>query len=609
MKRIIIAISCLLLAVGCSDSTNYVPKSAEMADFPRLFMPAGMEDDLKQNVAQEPFWSQVNDMIMAEADVMLNKPALKHNVKGRRLLAVSRDAVARVTYMSYAYRMTGDVRYAQRAEQDMLTVSGFKDWNPSHFLDVAEMTTALAIGYDWLNSYLSEQSKDSIANAIIENGLKVSLIEDNYDHWVENVNNWNQVCHTGLSLGALVVWEREPALARQILNRAVNNIRIPLANYAPDGAYAEGPNYWEYGTLFNILLIDALNSNLGTDYGLSALEGFEQSVDYASQMITPKGYLFNYGDSPMRKLGFYVAPFWFAREFDNPNTLYSFFHNMELSKHRFLPLAVIWGSSFAVDKTPAPETRMWKAEGSIPVAVMRKGYDDNAEAQYVGVKLGKAGISHAHLDMGSFFYEAYGVRWAIDLGAESYDKMENCGLDVWNKGQDSQRWLVYKHHNRQHNVCTINDAQQNVGERADFISTSQTADSLSVTGVLTDLYTPYIKAYNREVTLMDEGTLYIRDNWTTGKKFTHIDWTMMTEASASLQGDDLLLTKNGVSLLLKAKSNSSKAAKGYWSIEPYAPVYEFDSFVEGITKVVYKIDLDLKTENTLEIALSKVCQF
>ena len=32
----------------------------------------------------------------------------------------------------------------------MLEVSSFTDWYPKHFLDVAEMTTALALSYDWL---------------------------------------------------------------------------------------------------------------------------------------------------------------------------------------------------------------------------------------------------------------------------------------------------------------------------------------------------------------------------------------------------------------------------------------------------------------------------
>ena len=30
----------------------------------------------------------------------------------------------------------------------MLAIAQFADWNPSHFLDVAEMTMGMAIGYD-----------------------------------------------------------------------------------------------------------------------------------------------------------------------------------------------------------------------------------------------------------------------------------------------------------------------------------------------------------------------------------------------------------------------------------------------------------------------------
>jgi hypothetical protein len=43
--------------------------------------------------------------------------------------------------------MTNDERYAQRAEREMLAVSHFSDWNPSHFLDVGEMVMALSIAY------------------------------------------------------------------------------------------------------------------------------------------------------------------------------------------------------------------------------------------------------------------------------------------------------------------------------------------------------------------------------------------------------------------------------------------------------------------------------
>lgn len=109
-------------------------------------------------------------------------------VIGRRLLDVSRETLRRVLLLGYAYRMTGDSRYAQRAEQELLTVSAFSDWNPSHYLDVAEMTTAVAVGYDWLFDRMSDTTKESLRQAIINKGLKPSY-DTQYNGWLQKENN------------------------------------------------------------------------------------------------------------------------------------------------------------------------------------------------------------------------------------------------------------------------------------------------------------------------------------------------------------------------------------------------------------------------------------
>ena len=41
-------------------------------------------------------------------------------------------------------------------------------WSPSHFLDDAEMTTAVAIGYDWCYDYLKPAKREIIEKAILE---------------------------------------------------------------------------------------------------------------------------------------------------------------------------------------------------------------------------------------------------------------------------------------------------------------------------------------------------------------------------------------------------------------------------------------------------------
>ena len=53
---------------------------------------------------------------------------------------------------------------------EMKAVAAFPDWNPSHFLDVAEMTNALAIGYDWLYDDLTPTDRATIRAAIVEAG-------------------------------------------------------------------------------------------------------------------------------------------------------------------------------------------------------------------------------------------------------------------------------------------------------------------------------------------------------------------------------------------------------------------------------------------------------
>jgi hypothetical protein len=52
--------------------------------------------------------------------------------------------------------------------------------------------------------------------------------------------NWNQVCHSGLVVGALAIAEREPELARRIVDRAVRYVPKAGAVYAPDGSTPKG---------------------------------------------------------------------------------------------------------------------------------------------------------------------------------------------------------------------------------------------------------------------------------------------------------------------------------------------------------------------------------
>lgn len=71
------------------------------------------------------------------------------------------------------------------------------------------MTFALAMGYDWLYEKLDDPSRTEIRDAIINKGVNLPFTSK-HKGWVKATNNWGQVCHGGLTAGALAVLEDEP---------------------------------------------------------------------------------------------------------------------------------------------------------------------------------------------------------------------------------------------------------------------------------------------------------------------------------------------------------------------------------------------------------------
>lgn len=147
MKKVcIFFIGILYFVCLCAQSFKY----ENIAVHPRLLWPLGGSEAIKEAMAEYPQLASVHERILRECAAMFFQEPVECILEGKRLLGVSRMAFKRIFYLSYAYRMTNDERYAQRAEREMLAVSHFSDWNPSHFLDVGEMVMALSIGYDWL---------------------------------------------------------------------------------------------------------------------------------------------------------------------------------------------------------------------------------------------------------------------------------------------------------------------------------------------------------------------------------------------------------------------------------------------------------------------------
>jgi len=556
------------------------PLATLRAGHPRLvFTPQEWAafDQRVKNRKQDPQFDALLSQLENNARKLLDRPPLGYKKIGYRLLAVSREAFRRITTLAVVYRATHDEAFARRAEKEMLNFAAFSDWNPPHFLDVAEMTAALAFGYDWLHDSLAPESRAAIRKAIVEKGFGEGLDPKlPRNNWQRLENNWNQVCWGGLTLGALAIAEDEPQLARDTLTRARAGIVNGLKPYAPDGVYPEGPGYWSYGTTYQVLVIAALESALGDDWGLPRSPGFMESAKVMFQLTAPSGYTFNFSDCAPRRL-FEPALYWFAKKLNTPALATPPISDAETT--RFLPLVALWwpDKGLPATKTAPPDMPLaWKGEGINPVAVFRSSWTD-PNAMWLAVKAGAANANHGHMDAGSFVFEADGVRWAIDLGSQDYESLESKGLKIWGRQQTSDRWRVFRLNNFSHNTLTIGDQLHRVDGRAEFenfwlTSLDNPLFSTGVTVNLLPVFAGQATKVKRDFVFRSSpsNSFTIEDRIKGVAPGTEIRWAMATKAQVQfyddkyvansdgkdIHGKSALLTQDGKQLRVRVKVGS-----------------------------------------------------
>ena len=597
----------LFLFIGSTcDKNTPVTEITEVennkTDHPRIMLLKGEETQIKELIASDATWKKMHDAIIGECNVIITKPELGRVMTGRRLLGTSRELLRRVFFLSYGYRMTANKRYLEKAEKEMLAVSRFTDWNPSHFLDVAEMTMGVAIGYDWLFNGLTENTRETVKQAIVQKGLNPSK-ESQYNWWLKTENNWNQVCNAGMTFGALAVKEDYPSLANEIIERAFASIPLSLEVYKPEGVYPEGYGYWGYGTTFNILFLCAVEKALGSDRGLSHSPGFLQTSDFLKHMIAPSGKNFNWSDNG---LGASLSPamFWLAQKSDKPSVLWSekaFLEGEDFSKFkgiRELPAIMIWGKNIPLDKITDPKEKCWFGQGTNPVAMMRTSWTD-PNAIYLGFKSGSPSINHGHMDVGSFVMEADGVRWASDPGMQNYESLESKGMSIFGRTQDAQRWTIYRMNNHSHNVITINNQHQQVKGYGKIDAYSDAEAFSYVVSDISSVYDGQMKQVVRGVAMKDGKYVVVRDEVETLGKETKLKWAMFTFADVELGENSAILNQDNKKLYIQVKSPSNIEMKTWSTV----PTNDYDAANPGTVMVGFECNLPANSKESFEILL------
>jgi len=602
LKSILLILFIFNFAYSTLAQVSVSVKDITDKQHPRILLLKGEEKLIEKSIAENPIWKKMHETILNECDRIIALPPVERIQIGRRLLDKSREALRRIFFLSYAFRMTGEDKYFDRCERELLAVSKFSDWNPSHFLDVAEMTMGVAIGYDWLYPKLSVESRKIIREAIISKGINPSLEAKN-SGWVTAEHNWNQVCNAGMTYGALAVAEDYPELSKTMIDRAIRSIPLAMKGYEPDGAYPEGYSYWGYGTSFNVMFLSAIETVFSSDFGLNKATGFLQTSRFLENMTGVTGSCYNWGDSGSGG-GLNPAMFWFAQRNNDPTQLWVEKTYLQLEDYssfthdRLLPAIMIWGKELPLDKVTVPKATAWKGQGANPVALMRTSWTD-PNAIYLGFKAGSPSVNHAHMDVGSFIMESDGVRWASDFGMQQYESLESKGIALWGREQNAQRWTIFRLNNKAHNTLTINDQHQLVKGYARIDRFSDQPDFTYAVSDLSSIYAGELESAKRGVAIVDQQFVVISDELVGADKPATMRWTMMTTASPELGDKAIRLTKDGKTLLLKVNTLAKVSMKTW----PTAPTNDYDAANPGTNLIGFELTLESNQKQAIQVLL------
>lgn len=562
---------------------------------PKLFLTKKLEEQIKAKIKNDTLIKAYYNYLLQAADIICTKPLLERKKVGRRLLSVSNEARRRISILAMVYRLERDNRYLNRLSREIDAVSGFTDWNPSHFLDVAAMSYGVAIGLDWCGEWLPDSTVEK-AKSALKKHILFSFEEKDYNWWINSNHNWNQSCHGSLSASALVLADEYPELAARVISRAVDKLPIALASYSPDGAYPEGPSYWNHGTKASLRVLSVFETALGTDFNLSKVPGFMESATYKLLAIGPSGESFNYSDARLFGLDLYTQGImtWFAQKTGN---------NIYLDKEKMLsmilevinhkeeppglsPEYLIWLAQFKKKKEHSLPI-YWKGEGLNPVAFFGAEPGENT-GFYLGVKGGAASVNHGNMDVGSFIFELNGVRWSVDPGIQEYQELEETigSSNLWDESQNSQRWSLLTKGNKFHSTLTVNDQRHNVNGFAPISEFNIKEKPALVSFDLSDVFKGQLISALRKFVKIDERTLQITDEIEPAEHTEYVTWAMITVAEVSTCKNGAILQQDDQQLQLKIIEPEDLNISVI-SLSP--PPMSYDKKIEGLKRIEIRI--------------------
>ncbi|MCP4257990.1 MAG: DUF4962 domain-containing protein [Planctomycetes bacterium] len=366
--------------------------------------------------------------------------------------------------LGLTYRMTGDVRYAEKLRDALIHYGTLNRWAgdanrdpPWHSeLNTARFCYGYAVGYDSIYDFLSEQERAIIASSMVRLGIRPTLddwiLGERRIHALDSMgHNWWSVCVSMAGLAALSLQNDVPQAAEwvqrvsqafpEFFNYKGNVLQNKTANFDEKGAFYESVSYADYA-LREYLLFRLAYSNVFGKSSAPEIPLLERAGDFFIHTCYPASddmMSVNFGDSSLHATGARTIRMLLANGYDKPE------YHWYLSRTDSglgNPVGLVYNELNPRKSLPNDFKKSMLYQ-DIGWAILRLSWRD--DATMLAVKSSFA-WNHAHPDAGSFILFHKGRPLIIDSGNCSYSRRE---------------YTSYYRHSKAHNVILIDGHGQN----------------------------------------------------------------------------------------------------------------------------------------------------
>jgi hypothetical protein len=318
--------------------------------------------------------------------------------------------------LSFAYALTGDPAYAQRALPEIESLLEDDSW---HLVNADAHVTGQAIGnlalaYDWMHDALDEDLRGRMRDAIIRYGIEPMLETTARDEWWTFWYrcNWGAVAYGRAGVAALSLLRDEPRAAEwaRLFRRKIWHYTQSIGD---DGGWGESASYGNFAWGNALPFMYSLRRLTGGRVDLFDNPKVEHLSDWFINMLEPEREQFVPFSNCTKGVGSVGTILYrLGAEYRDGHAQFA---ARELTTRRRGPdiFGFLWYDP-TVEPKPLADLPPAKLFRSIDWAMLRSDWEDR-EGVLFALKGGQKDWDHHHHDTNHFVLYAHGRPLIVDL--------------------------------------------------------------------------------------------------------------------------------------------------------------------------------------------------